>query len=69
MLPNGIEGDPGIDYERVIKKFKTPSSRWNDRDNRYEQPQIAEVTKERICGNPDMGAARSRSRSDRLAAA
>lgn len=46
--------DVGVDYARVIKQFATPNSRWNDKHNRYEQPEVTGVTRERICGNPDV---------------
>lgn len=57
--------DPGVDYARVVKKFQTPNERWNDRDNRYAQPALKSLTKERICGNPDMAHAGT-SRSERM---
>lgn len=45
------------DYARIVKSFATPSGQWSDRENRYQQPAIRSITKERICGNPDMARA------------
>jgi IS1 family transposase len=42
-----------IDYAAVIKSFATPNGRWNDRENRYAQPEVTSIRKVAICGDPD----------------
>jgi IS1 family transposase len=42
-----------VDWAMVIKTFCTPNGMWNDRDNKYEQPQVKSIRKERRWGSPD----------------
>ena len=41
-----------IDYAKIIKVYETPNGRWNANENRYQQPDVIAVRREKVCGNP-----------------
>ena len=54
-LTPALAAHPGriVYYARCVKVFRTPNGKWNEQYNRYEQPEVKEVRRERVRGNPD----------------
>lgn len=63
--PDGTD-DPGIDYARVVKHFQDDQPRYLDGgEQRYRHSKVTSITRQRICGDPDVASA-STSYAERL---
>jgi hypothetical protein len=63
---NAGDGDPGIDYARVIKFFQNDAPRVMDGgEQRYRASRVRKVERQGVCGHPDVATA-STSYSERL---
>jgi IS1 family transposase len=58
IFSDEANGDPGIDYARVVKRFENDAAmRFDYSEGRSHRSRVKSIERAAVCGNPDVGSA------------